>query len=265
MAYVSNIVNEDIDDAVLLLKNNLLDSRQRQVVSSGIQLGFASEEVIKVYEDSEATKCVLGNEAEIISTYTFPFVSDYDSVKAGPNFNTETNYKLDNVAKPLLRTNPKLSGNIKIVTDSSGTVYLESINASEKLAGIKYKKHPINPNGNYAKDVASFFRATGTQSDLIYLTKRANSDLTVHDSYNKQVEEEYQYGTTYNYSKNYDEGYKMFAPIWADNNMPNNFVIFKVKDPSLLDSTHTNSSNAERISSMLKNAEIIKSFDLSKE
>ena len=265
LAYVSNIVAEDIDDAVLLLKNNLLDSRQRPVVSSGIQLGFASEEVIKVYEDSEATKCVLGNEAEIISTYTFPFVSDYDSVKAGPNFNTETNYKLDNVAKPLLRTNPKLSGNIKIVTDSSGTVYLESINASEKLAGIKYKKHPINPNGNYAKDVASFFRATGTPSDLIYLTKRANSDLTVHDSYNKQVEEEYQYGTTYNYSKNYDEGYKMFAPIWADNNMPNNFVIFKVKDPSLLDSTHTNSSNAERISSMLKNAEIIKSFDLSKE
>ena len=57
----------------------------------------------------------------------------------------------------------------------------------------------------------------------------------------------------------------MFAPIWADNNMPNNFVIFKVKDPSLLDSTHTNSSNADRISSMLKNAEIIKSFDLSKD
>ena len=265
LSYVSRIIAEDIDDAVLLLKNNFNDSKIRPVVSSGIELGFSSEETINIYENSDAAACVLGSEIEINKTYTFPFVSGYDSVKAGPNFNTETNYKLDNVAKPLLRTNPKLSGNIKIVTDSSGTVYLESISASEKLAGIKYKKNPINPNGNYAKDVSSFFRATGTPSDLIYLTKRVNSDLTVHDSYNKQVEEEYQYGTTYNYSKNYDESYKMFAPIWADNNMPNNFVIFKVKDPSLLDSTHTNSSNADRISSMLKNAEIIKSFDLSKD
>ena len=262
LTYAARITAEDMDDAIFLLKNGL-NSQQRPVVSSGIELGFSSEEIVNVYAANEDAPCILGN-IENTLQYTFPFVDGYDSIKAGPNFNTETNYRLDNVAKPLLRTNPKLSGNIKIVTDSGGSVYLESINANEKLAGTKYKKQPINPNGNYGKDVATFFKSTGTPSDLIYLTKRVNSDLTVHDSYDKQIEEEYQYGTSYNYSKNYDEDYKIFAPMWADNNMPNNFIIFKVKDPSGVDATHTGSSNSDRIGTMLKNAEIIKSFDLSK-
>lgn len=267
MEYSFKIVAEDIDDAILLLKSHGITNQQNQqrpIISSGTQIGLGSESIVDVYTNVNTSQCIVGNTSGIESTYTFPLIDGYDTLKAGPNFNTQTNYQLDNVAKPLLRTNPKLSGNIKIVTSSDGSVYLESISASKELAAIKYKKKAINPNGNYAADAANFFKANGTPSDLIYLTKRSESDLTVLDSYDKQIEEEYQYGTTYNYSKNYTENYRIFAPIWADNNMPNNFVIFKVKNPSNTNVSASSSDSVARIDELLKNAEIVKTFDLSK-
>ena len=262
LEYSFKIIAEDIDEAISLLEISGLDPQQRPVVSSGTQIGLGSEAIIQVY--GETKPCISNVTSLVLETYTFPIIADYETIKAGPNFKTQTNYQLDNVTKPLLRTNPKLSGNIKIVTSSNGSVYLESINASKELAAIKYKKNVVNPNGNYANDVANFFKNTGTPSDLIYLTKRSESDLTVLGSYDKQIEEEYQYGTTYNYSKNYDENYRIFAPIWADNNMPDNFVIFKVKNPTGVDAATVTTDNVSRIQEILKNAEIVKTFDLSK-
>ena len=262
LEYSFKIVAEDIDEAISLLEISGLDPQQRPVVSSGIQIGLGSEAVVQIYNDTKP--CISNTASLVLRTYTFPVIADYETIKAGPNFRTQTNYQLDNVTKPLLRTNPKLSGNIKIVTSSNGSVYLESINASKELAAIKYKKNIVNPNGNYATDVANFFKNTGTPSDLIYLTKRSESDLTVLDSYDKQIEEEYQYGTTYNYSKNYDENYRIFAPIWADNNLPDNFVIFKVKNPTGIDAATVTTDSVSRIQEVLRNAEIVKTFDLSK-
>lgn len=264
LEYSVKIIAEDIDDAITLLKTSGITSQQRPVVSSGVEIGLNSEAVIKIYNNANSSECIVGNNAVVTNTYTFPFVEGYEAISVGPNFKTQTNYKLDNVSKPLLRTNPKLSGNIKIVTSSDGSIYLESINASKDLASVKYKKSPINPNGNYASDVANFFKKNGTTSDLIYLTKRVNSDLTVLDAYDKQIEEEYQYGTTYNYSKNYTESYRMFAPIWVDSNVPSNFVIFRVKNPSGVDAGGVTNDSPARIQEILKNAEIIKTFDLSK-
>ena len=261
LEYAFQIRSENIDTAIELLNNQGLNSRQVPVASAAIEIGLGSESVIDVY-NTDFAACIIDDKTEIYGTYTFPIVAGYETISAGPNFNTQKNYKLDNVAKPLLRTNPKLSGNIKIVTSSDGTIYLESISATKDLAATRYKKSPINSSGNYSHDVSKFFKSNGTPSDLIYLTKRQESDLTVLDSYDKQVEEEYQYGTSYNYSKNYEEDLRMFAPIWADNNMPNNFVIFKVTSPTGVDASSIDGGNFNRVQDLLKNAEIIKTFDL---
>lgn len=263
LEYAVRIIAEDVDEAVLLLKDSGISLQQRPVVSSGTEIGLSSESIVEIYENNNSSKCVVGDESAALQIYVFPIIDGYESVSIGPNFKTEINYKLDNVAKPLLRTNPKLSGNVKLVTGADGSVYIESISASKDLASVKYKKNPINPNGNYASDVANFFKKNDTTVDLIYLTKRSNSDLTVLDAYDKQIEEEYQYGTTYNYSKNYSESYRIFAPIWADNNLPNNFIIFRVKNPSGVDAASVTVNSLARIQEILKNAEIIKTFDLS--
>jgi hypothetical protein len=263
LEYAVRITAEDMDEAVLLLKASGIIDEQRPVVSDGTEIGLSSESIIEIYDNSNSSKCAVGDESMASQVYIFPFIDGYESVSIGPNFKTETNYRLDNVAKPLLRTNPKLSGNVKLVTSSDGSIYIESISASKDLASVKYKKNPINPNGNYASDVANFFKKNDTTTDLIYLTKRSNSDLTVLDAYDKQIEEEYQYGTVYNYSKNYSESYRIFAPIWADNNLPNNFIVFRVKNPSGVDAAFVTADGSARIQEVLKNAEIIKTFDLS--
>ena len=196
--------------------------------------------------------------AEIIDLATCP-----EEITSGPNFSTEKNYKLDNIAKPLLRTNPKLTTNIKIIADSADKIYLESINASADLASIEYKRNEVSKSGAYSYDIAHFFNSKKTPYDIVYRTKRSESDLSVLDNYQSQLEEDYQYGATLNYSKLYEEKFRIFAPIWADLNMPKKFVIFKVAKPAtIVNFDNTAAGNFARIQSMLANAEIVKTFDL---
>jgi hypothetical protein len=174
--------------------------------------------------------------------------------------NIESNSR-DNVAKPLLRTNPKVSTNIKLIVDGS-KMYLESFNATDQLAASNYKKHLVKETGSYAYDVAKFWNKNSTPNELIYKVKREYSDFSVLDSYDKQFEETYNYGTTINYNKLYDNQFNMLAPIWLDRNLPTKFVIYRVKDPINTES-YSNSENLNRINEMLKNSTLIKTFDLS--
>ena len=52
------------------------------------------------------------------------------------------------------------------------------------------------------------------------------------------------------------------APIWLDKNIPSKFVIFRVNDPAALD--FDSASNFNNITEILKNSEIIESFDLTR-
>ena len=184
----------------------------------------------------------------------------------GPNFNVESNVKLDNIAKPLLRTNPKLTTNVKLVVNSKDEIYLESINATDSLASSKYKKFAVNPNGSYAYDLSNFYRENDTPLEIAFATKRKYSDLSVFSEYEKQIEEDYQYGTTLNYSKLHREYFRIFAPIQVDLNMPKKFVIYRINDPKYIDDyKNTALDNFTRTQNMLRNSEIVKVFDLTKE
>lgn len=57
----------------------------------------------------------------------------------------------------LLRTNPKLTGNIKLVVDSDYDLYLDTFKVSNVLNDRIYRKHPISAEGNYARDVMQVF------------------------------------------------------------------------------------------------------------
>ena len=39
----------------------------------------------------------------------------------------------------ILRTNPKLTSNVKLISDSNDTLYLESFSANSELSKSKYK------------------------------------------------------------------------------------------------------------------------------
>ncbi len=176
------------------------------------------------------------------------------------NFNTANN-QIDDLSFGILRTNPKLSTNIKLVVNSSGSLYMDSIDANATLASASFKKFPINPSGFYSTDVSRFYR--DLPLNLRYDIFKQNSDLSVFGDYSKQFEDQYQYGASFNSTKLYDEQYKFLAPIWLDKKTPNHFVIYRVEDTDydiLLDDSLASQNN--RIMQLLNKATIVKTFDI---
>ena len=226
-------------------------------------IGILSEKDIYYYENG-CDDCL--NLVDTLGTkFTLSQFDDgtVDQI-AEPRFDLEVNYKLHNNSKPLLRTNPRLTGNIKLITDSKGDIYLESINANKELSDSRYKRYGISPDSDYSYDVARFFNDNKTPYEMVYETKRNASDQSVLESYDLQYEEDYQYGVRFNTSKMYDENFRIFAPIQIDTNIPKLFVIYRVASPKPNKNYGNGAADkSNRIQSMLANATIVKTFDLS--
>jgi hypothetical protein len=260
VTYAHKIIAESIDEAEYLLSAHdpNYDFIQQAELS---ELGISNNATMFLY----LTCCDCLSSNGKTEEYTFDDIGVTEPEDLGPNFNVERNAKIDNISKPLLRTNPRLTTNAKLVVNEGDEIYLESINATDALASSRYKKFPVNPNGSYAFDLARFYRENNTPLEIAYTTKRKDSDLSVFTEYEKQIEEDYQYGTTLNYSKLHDAEFRMFAPIYLDLNVPKKFVIFRVNDPKYrFEYDNSASDNFNRIQSMLRSSEIVKVFDLSK-
>lgn len=227
-------------------------------------IGILSESAI-YYHIGGCDDCLNNIEGQPGIPYSFPKFDDGNQAEElAPRFGLEQNYNLHNNSKPLLRTNPRLTGNIKLVTDSRGEIYLESINANRDLSDSRYKRYGVSPESDYSYDVSRFFNDNKTPYDMVYETKRRASDLSVLESYDLQFEEDYQYGTRFNNSKLYDENFRIFAPIQIDTNIPKTFVIYRVNSPKPnVNYGDLGADKQDRIKSMLANATIIKTFDLS--
>jgi hypothetical protein len=173
-----------------------------------------------------------------------------------------TNNNIDDLSFGLLRTNPALSTNAKLVVDSDGYIFMDAFLADSELVKTGYRKNPINPDtGNYSVDVANFFG--NLANNIKYKTGRVSSDFNVYTDYAQQYETQYSYGASFNNSKIYKEQYKFFAPIWLDKNMPSNFVIYRVKGTTYSQTySETISGQNSRILELLKGATLVKSFDL---
>jgi hypothetical protein len=179
---------------------------------------------------------------------------------ASINFDVNSN-SVENKSQVVLRTNPHLTSNVKLVVDSNGELYLDSISANRVLSNQKYKKFPLDSKGHYAYDIAQFYK--NTPLDKAYEVWNRDSNLSVFRDYNKQYEEQYQYGSRLNDSKLYDDNIRFFAPIWLDQDLPEYFVIYRINEPvSKVGLTDTYDGINGRVMQMLNNAELIKTFDL---
>jgi len=175
----------------------------------------------------------------------------------------ETNNGSDFISRPILRTNPKLSTNVKIVVEND-EIYLESFDSSEQLSNFKYKKKRVSKNGKYSYDLSRFWIKNSTPLDLAFGIKREYSDFSILDDFSKQFEETYNFGASSNFSKLYNSEFKIFAPIWLDKKIPSKFLIFRMKDP--VDLKHSEyANNADRLSKVLSDSTLIKTIDLSDE
>jgi len=136
---------------------------------------------------------------------------------ASINFEVNSN-SIDNKSQVILRTNPLLTSNVKLVTDSSGELYLDSISANKTLSDQRYKKFAIDSTGHLAYDIAKFYDKTPLKA--AYGVLRKDSDTSVYREYQKQYEEQYHYGATLNSYKEFSENIRFMAPLWIDEKLP---------------------------------------------
>ena len=164
----------------------------------------------------------------------------------------------------VLRTNPKLTGNIKLVVTEDYKLYLDTFKVSSAsiLNERKYRHQSVAANGNYAHDVKTIF--SDLPKGVLY---NVHSDAYLpHKNYydiNIQVENTYEYGAENNYDSLYTENMKILAPLYISKKLPDYFCIFKT-DNIINTETYNNVKidDLSKLQEALKNPQIVKIFDL---
>ena len=133
----------------------------------------------------------------------------------------------------LLRTNPKLTSNIKLVVDGSDNLYLNAIPADTELAKDQYQKYAIDITKSHEFNVFNFYNKGKTPSKIAFkLGSAITQTVTARDLKNQFDFDFYTSGAKYLKSKQYNEKFSYFAPLYLNRIIPDTFVIFKVKGPS---------------------------------
>ena len=173
---------------------------------------------------------------------------------------------LSNTSFGVLRTNPKLTTNVKLLYNGEN-LYLESFSANAQLANAAYKNFKISGRGLYDHDVYRFYNAgVNTPAEIAYDVFEEFDETSVLSSFGNQYEMMYNMGVRSIDSEAYDEDMGLMFPLWLNkNNIPNYFVIFRLDGPTSVDydnlpeDKNTRNEFSEKI---LNNATIVKTFDL---
>ena len=176
----------------------------------------------------------------------------------------------DKASYGIVRTNPKLTGNVKLVSNGED-LYLESFNANTELSAASFKAFKISGKDTYDRDVWKFFQGGKFPAQLAYEVFQEYQDVAVLSQYQNQYEMFYSAGARSVASASYTEDLGMLAPIWLNEQIPNNFVIFRIDNPAAVNNINESLQNtnylnaqtsAEFNKNVLENCTAIKTFDL---
>ena len=167
----------------------------------------------------------------------------------------------------IIRTNPKLTGNVKLTVDSNDMMWLNSINANEELSKSIYKRVPIDPSISLPGNMLNFFDNGNTPSEIVFeMSESFDSTRTSTDFKDQYDFDKYFSGVNYLPSRRYEERLSYFAPIYLKEEVPEYFVIFKINDPLNLPINKMEESypydKETYIKELFKKSSIIKTFDL---
>ena len=177
---------------------------------------------------------------------------------------------LDKASYSLIRTNPKLTGNVKIVSDGID-IYLESFSANTRLSSQKFKAFKVDGTSTYDQDVFKFFDNGKFPKEAAYEIFQEYEDDAVLSNYRNQYEMFYCAGTRSVASESYSQSLGTFAPLWLNEQIPNYFVIFRLDNPAAVNNFRAATENADTANAqtsvnfnknVLENCTAIKTFDL---
>ena len=177
---------------------------------------------------------------------------------------------LDKASYSIARTNPKLTANVKVVSDGTD-IYLESFSANTRLASQKFKAFKVDGTNTYDQDVFRFFDNGKFPIESAYEIFQEFEDTAVLSSYSNQYEMFYCAGTRAIASESYPQSLGTLAPLWLNEQLPSAFVIFRLDNPAAVNNTNAKTENEGSVNAqtsanfskqVLENCTAIKTFDL---
>lgn len=170
----------------------------------------------------------------------------------------------DNTASfMVLRTNPKLTGNIKLVVDSENKIYLDTFKASSILADKKFRKQEISGNTTFGNDIYNVFKDL-PKGELYKLNSENYSTHNLMTEFDKMYDHTYNYGASNNTDELYPENFSILAPLWINQKLPDFFAVFKLPE-DIHNGTNVSNKNInsdEIFKEMLKNGKLVTLYDM---
>ena len=164
----------------------------------------------------------------------------------------------DDVSFQILRTNPRLTTNTKLMYDGEN-LYMDSYQATPLLSTLKYKHHRVWKTGLFNRDLRNFLLGTNTAA---YEVGQNVSDTIVLNNFDNQFENMYWCGVESINSNVYPQEMGCIAPLYLRKKRPNYFVIFKIDNPSNTNLVGSTDLKYDFYYDVLKKMKIVKTFDL---
>lgn len=173
----------------------------------------------------------------------------------------------DEASFQLIRTNPKLTGNVKLTVNQNGDMWLNSIDANDELAKDQYKRVAIDPNKSLPSNLFKFFNNGQTPNEIVFaLNEKVDTSKTSKDFKDQFDFSNYFSGVKYLPSKRYEERLSYFAPIYLKKDIPEYFIILKITDPinkNIGELKYEYPYDSEQyLKEVFKKATIIKTFNI---
>ena len=164
----------------------------------------------------------------------------------------------DDVSFQILRTNPRLTTNTKLMYDGEN-LYMDSYQATPLLSTLEYKHHRVWKTGLFNRDIRNFLLGTNTAA---YEVGQNVSDTIVLNNFDNQFENMYWCGVESINSSVYPQEMGCIAPLYLRKKRPNYFVIFKIDNPSNTNLVGSTDLKYDFYYDVLKKMKIVKTFDL---
>lgn len=156
----------------------------------------------------------------------------------------------------LLRTNPALTTNLKIVVSSDYEIYLESIESDRFLNQDRFKSFKLTKDDLLNVAIPKFFK--NVPEEIAFSVKYDNDQDIMYKSFDKQIDSLYLSGSRTVKDTRHSEEFEYFAPLHVNtSNMPSNFIVFRLDGPG---KTDINAANFN--TSVIDNLKVVSLFDM---
>lgn len=132
----------------------------------------------------------------------------------------------------LIRTNPRLTTNLKLVVSSDYKLYLESFDSNKELSDEKYKHYLLNRDAYIENEVPKFYDKL--PKNLAFAVRDEQDVDVMYNEYSFQFDNMYFAGANEVNDKWYKEEFEYFAPLYIKKNeLPEKFIILRVDDSAI--------------------------------